>query len=144
MFEVTFEAGDVLKPEDPVLLDPIGDFLYALGLELVDALSSFFGLANQSGASQDPEMLGDSGAAHPEAGRQLGYRCAALSQAVEDCSPRRIGDSVEDIGTRLRSWHETIGNLSVTYCQAFFGRVQQVLVRAGTKGSGKGGYYRLQ
>jgi hypothetical protein len=54
---MSLEARDAVVPQAPVLLGPLRDFLNAIGLELVDALASFFFFANESRASQHSQVL---------------------------------------------------------------------------------------
>ena len=54
---MVLEACDVVLPELAVLFCPPGNFLDALRLELIKALSPFPFLADEPCCSQNPEMF---------------------------------------------------------------------------------------
>ena len=103
---MALEAADVVIPELPVLLGPVGHGLDSFGLELVDALPAFPLLAHEPRAAQHAEVPGDGGTADPKPGHEIIDWCTALSKAIENRPASGVGDSVEDIGIRGNSGHE--------------------------------------
>jgi len=102
---VTLETGDVVVPEPAVLLCPFRYFFQTPGLELIDALATFSFFSHEARAPEYAEVLRDRRAADAKSRSQLGDRCAAVSQAIEDRAPSGVGDCVEDIGVRRGTRH---------------------------------------
>lgn len=117
---MTLETRQVLLPEPAVFLRPLRYFLNSRGLELVDALPSVPLFVDETCGPENPQVLRYRGAAHPESRRELIHRRRTLSQAIENGSPRRISDGVEDVRVCGLTVHESICNLSVTYRQGLF------------------------
>lgn len=63
---MSLETLDVVLPEFPILVRPVGDVLEARGLELINPLATFFLLAHEPRGSQNAQVLRDRRPAHSE------------------------------------------------------------------------------
>jgi hypothetical protein len=77
-------------------------------------LSTIAVFAHEAGVAQHAEVLRDGRPTHVESGRNLGDGHAAAAQAIEDCTPRGVGNGVKDVDTGSGAGHEMKGNQLVT------------------------------
>lgn len=91
-FQVVLEAVKALFPEDAVVFQPVHGLLHRLGLDAAGAPLGVASAADELGAFQHLQVLGDGGKAHAERGGQVVHRNLPLSsEARKDGPPGRIG-----------------------------------------------------
>src|SRR5262249_1381517 len=93
--EVLVQPCEALVPEATIVLGPLGHILERSRLEPSGAALRVAALADQAGALEHAEVLGDGGAAHRERLGELLDRGRALGEASEDRPARRIGEGGE-------------------------------------------------
>src|SRR5574341_162459 len=117
VLEIAIEPLKARLPEAAVVLRPVGDLLEGGRLEPARPELRFAAARDQARALQDPQMLGDRGAAHGERRRQLLHGGGAGGEPREDGAPSGIGECGED-GAQLIGGHYItcwLSNLTVIY-----------------------------
>ena len=82
-FDEDFQIGQAGAPEAAVLLDPGVDGAERLGIEFVNAVTAFAMFADQVGAAQQAQVLGDGRARDREGFGDLSGRLAAAEYVTE-------------------------------------------------------------
>jgi hypothetical protein len=105
-FEEVFEAVETFTPEGTVVIEPVDHGGERIGLGAVMGFASFVAMADQLGALEHGQMLGDGGLGDSGvAGEGVDGLLAGPRQFFEDGSAGRVGESAEDgigIGQRHR------------------------------------------
>ena len=94
-FDKGFQVGQAGAPEDAVLLDPGVDGAERFGIQLVDAVAAFAMFADQVGAAQQAQVLGDGGTGDREGFGDLSGGLAAAAEEIEDGAAGGIGEGLE-------------------------------------------------
>jgi hypothetical protein len=94
-FDECFQVREANGPEMAVLLDPGIDGAERFGVELVDAMTPFAVLADQVGAAQQAQVLGNCGTGNRESLGDLSGGLAAPAQQVEDGAAGRISQRLK-------------------------------------------------
>ena len=82
-------------PEDAVLLDPGIDSTERLGVQFVNTISAFAVFADQVGAAEEAQVLGDGGTGYGKSFGDLSGGLAAAAEEIEDGAAGGIGEGVE-------------------------------------------------
>jgi len=90
------------------LVDPAQDLLQWLRMKLVDPLPSFASLGDQSGISEDLEMLRNGRERNPEGFGQLSSRLFSFFEQHQNRPARRMSDRVEHV-VLLQGSHTSLG-----------------------------------
>src|SRR5581483_4296559 len=115
--QIGVEAVEALLPEPAIALEPFVDFLERQRLDAAGPPLRLAAAADQPGALEHLEMLGDGGAADVEWRGELGDRGLPQRQAGEDRPARGVGQRGEGVAKAIRChWFtDRLNNLSVKY-----------------------------
>jgi hypothetical protein len=94
-FDECFQVCEIQFPEVAILVEPGVDGAERLGIELVDAVTSFAVLPDQVGAAKQAQVLGDGGAGDREGSSNFSGGLAAPAQVIEDGATGGVGKSLE-------------------------------------------------
>ena len=94
-FDKCFQVGQVDAPEAAVLFEPGVDGAERFGIELVDAVAAFAMFADQVGAAQQAQVLGDRGTGNRESSGDFSGGLAAAAKQIEDGAAGGIGQGLE-------------------------------------------------
>jgi hypothetical protein len=94
--EKGLETGELAGPEEAVVVEPVIHGTEGLGVEAVIAMSSHAMLADEAGAAEKSEMLGDGRAGDREGAGDLSGRLMAGAEEVEDGAAGRVGEGAKD------------------------------------------------
>lgn len=94
---MTFKGVEVVGPQAAVRFEPLVERLQRTGLDAVDAVLGGSTARDETGITQDPQVLGHRGLADPEGVDQLPDAALRRSEPVEDLPPGRFGDDGEGV-----------------------------------------------
>jgi hypothetical protein len=92
---VVFEAIEVRRPELAVGREPVVELRERFRPDPIQAALCVCAHIDESGLSEDAEMLGHGGLADPEAVDELADRPFAVAEQVEDREPARLRKDLE-------------------------------------------------
>lgn len=102
---MAFEVGEALLPELPILFRPARNVLDPIRLELIDALTPFPSLADQTRFAQHAQVPRDCRTAHTKSGDELVHMRITAPKPIEDRPSRWIGNCEKYVGCCGSAWH---------------------------------------
>jgi hypothetical protein len=111
-FDEILQVREAGAPEGSVLLDPVVDGAERFGIEFVDAVATLAMFADQVGAAEEAQVLGDGGAGDGKGSGDLSGGLAAAAKEVEDGTASGIGQGMEG---GFLGWGGGICNRTVTH-----------------------------
>jgi len=96
VLHVRFKILQGCVPKNLVVVEPIVNSAERFGIQAAKLGGTAFSRGNQSGRTQEPEVLGDGGPAHSEIAGQCADALGLGTEQPEDAAAGRIGDGAED------------------------------------------------
>jgi hypothetical protein len=94
-FDEGLQVREVQLPEVPISVDPGIDGAERLGIQLINAVTAFAVFADQMGAAEKAQVLGNGGAGDGKGLGNFTGRLAAAAEQIEDGTAGGVGQSLE-------------------------------------------------
>jgi len=94
-FDERFQIVEAGRPEDAVLLDPGIDGAKRLRIQLINPIAAFAVFADQMGAAEKSQVLGDGRAGDGKGFGDLSSGLAAATEKIEDGATGGVGEGLE-------------------------------------------------